>query len=443
MRRVRRLALAALALALMCAAPLASAAAARSPASAESTSGRVLVTKLEGAVTPVMADALVSALKRAEREGYSALVIEIDTPGGLETSMRDMVRALLGSRVPVIAWVTPSGGRAASAGVFVTLAADVAAMSPGTNIGAATPISMQGPMDSTLARKVTNDAAALARTVATQRGRNADWAERAVREAVSIDEREALKLGVVDFIAATLNELLADSDGRTWRRGEQSHVLHVRGAAADTFDPGFMQRLLAMIADPNIAYILLMLGFYGILFELQNPGAVLPGVVGGISLILAFLALSTMPVNTAGVALIALAVVFFVAELKVASHGLLAAGGIVAMLLGSMILFRGESWHVSWSVILGGTLTTTLFFGWLALLALRVRRRPVATGLEGLRGMRGRAIERLTPRGRVSVRGELWDAVSDSDVEVGDEIEVTGGERLLLHVRRSSKEAGR
>jgi membrane-bound serine protease (ClpP class) len=437
------LALAAVVLALTSAVPPASRAAARSPAKPDEAAGRVLVTKLEGAVTPVMADALVSALKRAEREGYSALVIEIDTPGGLETSMRDMVRALLGSRVPVIAWVTPSGGRAASAGVFVTLAADVAAMSPGTNIGAATPISMQGPMDSTLAHKVTNDAAALARTVAMQRGRNADWAERAVREAVSIDEREALKLGVVDFIAATLGELLADSDGRTWRRGEQSHVLHVRGAAADTFDPGFMQRLLALIADPNIAYILLMLGFYGILFELQNPGAVLPGVVGGISLILAFLALSTMPVNTAGVALIALAVVFFVAELKVASHGLLAAGGIVAMLLGSMILFRGESWHVSWSVILGGTLSTTLFFGWLAVLALRTRGRAVVTGLEGLRGTRGQAIERLSPRGRVRVRGELWDAVSDSDVEAGDEIEVTGGERLLLRVRRSSKEAGR
>jgi membrane-bound serine protease (ClpP class) len=428
---------------LALASPLAAKTTPASAPTADATAGRVLVTKLEGAVTPVMADALVSALRRAEREGYTALVIEIDTPGGLETSMRDMVRALLGSRVPVIAWVTPSGGRAASAGVFVTLAADVAAMSPGTNIGAATPISMQGPMDSTLAHKVTNDAAALARTVAMQRGRNADWAERAVREAVSIDEREALRLGVVDFIAATLGELLAESDGRSWRRGDQSHVLHVRGAATDTFDPGFMQRLLAMIADPNIAYILLMLGFYGILFELQNPGAVLPGVVGGISLILAFLALSTMPVNTAGVALIALAIVFFVAEVKVASHGVLAAGGILAMLLGSMILFRGEGLHVSWGVILGGTLTTAVFFGGMAMLAWRARHRPVVTGSEGLRGARGLAIERLAPGGRVRVRGELWDAVSDSDVEAGDEIEVIGSERLTLRVRRSSKEAGR
>jgi membrane-bound serine protease (ClpP class) len=412
------------------------------PASDTATTGRVLVTTLEGAVTPVMADALVSALRRAERENYRALVIEIDTPGGLETSMRDMVRALLAARVPVIAWVTPSGGRAASAGVFVTIAADVAAMSPGTNIGAATPISMQGPMDSTLARKVTNDAAAFARTVATQRGRNADWAERAVRDAVSIDEREALKLGVIDFTAATLPELLAQADGRTWRRNDQSNVLHVRGAGADTFDPGFMQHLLAMIADPNIAYILLMLGFYGILFELQNPGAILPGVVGGISLILAFLALSTMPVNTAGVALIALAIVFFVAEIKVASHGVLAAGGILSMLLGSMILFRGQGWHVSWGVILGGTVATALFFGWLAALAWRTRGRPVVTGLVGLRGARGRAIERLSPRGRISVRGELWDAVSETEVEAGEEIEVTGGERLLLRVRRSSKEGG-
>jgi membrane-bound serine protease (ClpP class) len=219
-------------------------------------------------------------------------------------------------------------------------------------------------------------------------------------------------------------------------------VLHVRGAGADTFDPGFMQHLLAMIADPNIAYILLMLGFYGILFELQNPGAILPGVVGGISLILAFLALSTMPVNTAGVALIALAIVFFVAEIKVASHGVLAAGGILSMLLGSMILFRGQGWHVSWGVILGGTIATALFFGWLAALAWRTRGRPVVTGLEGLRGARGRAIERLAPRGRISVRGELWDAVSETEVEAGEEIEVTGGERLLLRVRRSSKEGG-
>ncbi|MGH7742712.1 MAG: NfeD family protein [Candidatus Eiseniibacteriota bacterium] len=414
-------------------------AAATSRAASE-TEGRVLVATLEGAVTPVMADALVSAIKRAERENYRALVIEIDTPGGLETSMRDMVRALLASRVPVIAWVTPSGGRAASAGVFVTLAADIAAMSPGTNIGAATPISMQGPMDSTLARKVTNDAAALARTVAMQRGRNADWAERAVREAVSIDEREAVKLGVVNFTAATLAELLAESDGRTWKRGEAAHVLSVKGAASDTFDPGFMQRLLAMIADPNIAYILLMLGFYGILFELQNPGAVLPGVVGGISLILAFLALSTMPVNTAGVALIALAIVFFVAELKVASHGLLAAGGIIAMLLGSMILFRGEGWRLSWGVIFGGTVTTALFFGALAVMALRTRGRPVVTGLEGMKGAHGWAVERLAPRGRVRVRGEIWDAVSETEIEAGDEIEVIGGERLRLSVRRSSKE---
>jgi membrane-bound serine protease (ClpP class) len=301
---------------------------------------------------------------------------------------------------------------------------------------------MQGPMDSTLARKVTNDAAAFARTVATQRGRNADWAERAVRDAVSIDEREALKLGVIDFTAATLPELLAQADGRTWRRNDQSNVLHVRGAGADTFDPGFMQHLLAMIADPNIAYILLMLGFYGILFELQNPGAILPGVVGGISLILAFLALSTMPVNTAGVALIALAIVFFVAELKVASHGLLAAGGIVAMLLGSMILFRGEGVRLSWGVILGGTLTTALFFGGLVGMALRVRGRPVVTGYEGMRGARGLAVERLAPRGRVRVRGELWEAVSETETEAGDEIEVIGGERLLLRVRRSSKEGG-
>ncbi len=429
----RRAGAPALALAALLALPAA-------PLAAPPPTGRVLVVPLDGPVTPVMADGLVRAIRRAERDGYEALVLEIDTPGGLESSMRDMVRAELAAKIPVLAWVTPSGGRAASAGVFVTLAADVAAMAPGTNIGAATPISMQGPMDSTLARKATNDAAAFARTVALQRGRNAVWAERAVREAVAVDEREALRLGVVDFTAGTLEELLAEADGRTWRRGETSRVMHLKGDVADRLEPGLLQRILALIAEPNVAYILLMLGFYGVLFELQNPGAVLPGVVGAISLILAFLALSTLPVNTAGIALIALAVVFFIAEVKVASHGVLAAGGILSMLLGSLILFRGEASRLSWGVIVGATLATTVFFLGIVGVGLRARRRPVATGIEGLRGVRGQALERIALTGRIRVKGEIWNARSDHEIEAGDAVEVTGGERLTLHVRPASRE---
>ena len=410
------------------------------PAPAPPGHGRVLVTRLEGAVTPVMGEALDAAVRRADREGYEALVIEMDTPGGLESTMRTMVQRMLASPRPIVAWVTPGGARAASAGVFLMMAADVAAMSPGTNIGAATPINMQGPMDSTLARKVTNDAAAFAHTIATQRGRNADWAVRAVREAVAVDEQEAVQLHVVDFIAASLPELLAKCAGREWRRNDtRTKFADLSRAPVDRLEPGFRQRLLALIADPNVAYILLMLGLYGVLFELQNPGAILPGIVGGISLILAFLALSTLPVNSAGVALIALAIVFFIAEVKVASHGLLAAGGILSMLLGSMILFRGEV-RLSWGIMIGVTLVTALFFLLVDGVGLRARRRPVVTGAAGLVGARGESIERLAPRGQVRVRGELWQARSEVEIEAGREIEVTGAERLTLRVRPASTE---
>lgn len=403
--------------------------------------GRILVADLEGPVSPIMAEALTSAVRRGERESYNAVVFTLDTPGGLETSMRDMIKVLLAARVPVIVWVSPGGARAASAGVFVTMAADVAAMSPGTNIGAATPIHMQGPMDSTLARKATNDAAAFARTIAAQRGRNIQWAEQAVRQAVAVNETEAVELHVVDFTASTIEELLAKADGRTWKRDQESHVMHTRGLPLDRIDTGFRLRLLALIADPNIAYILLMLGFYGLLFELQNPGAILPGVVGGISLILAFLALSTLPVNYAGIALILLAVVFFIAEVKVASHGLLAAGGIIAMLLGSMILYRGEGSRLAWPVLIGVTASTALFFLLVVGAGLRAQRLPVTTGLRGMVGRRARVVEWVAPRGRVELLGELWNAVSDEMVEAGMEVEVVGAEQLTLRVRPVAKEA--
>jgi membrane-bound serine protease (ClpP class) len=403
--------------------------------------GRILVASLEGPVSPIMAEALTTAVRRAERESYNAMVFTLDTPGGLETSMRDMIKVELASGVPVIVWVSPGGARAASAGVFVTMSADIAAMAPGTNIGAATPIHMQGPMDSTLARKATNDAAAFARTIAAQRGRNIQWAEQAVRQAVAVNETEAVELHVVDFTASTLEELLAKADGRTWKRDQESHVMHTRGLPLDRIDTGFRLRLLALIADPNIAYILLMLGFYGLLFELQNPGAILPGVVGGISLILAFLALSTLPVNYAGIALILLAVVFFIAEIKVASHGLLAAGGIISMLLGSMILYRGEGSRLAWPVLIGVTAATALFFLVVVGAGLRAQRLPVTTGLGGMVGRRARAVERLAPRGRVELLGELWNAVSDEMVEAGMEVEVVGAEQLTLRVRPVAKEA--
>ncbi len=396
---------------------------------------RVLVTRLEGPVSPVSAEALGSAVDRAEREGYTALVIEIETPGGLETSMRAMVKRMLASKVPILTWVAPGGARAASAGVFVTMAGDIAAMAPGTNIGAATPVNLQGPMDSTLARKVTNDAAAFARTIAAQRGRSEAWAERAVREAVAASETEAVDLHVVDFVASTLPELLAKADGRTWRRGEERRTLALKDLPWDRIQPSLRERLLAILADPSVAYILMLLGFYGLLFELQNPGAILPGVVGGICLILAFLALSTLPVNYAGVALIVLAVAFFIAEIKVVSHGILAVGGVIAMLLGSLILFQGEGLRLPWTLIGGATLATALFFLFIMNAGLKAQRRPVQTGSGRLLGAHASVVVRLAPAGMVRVGGELWSAVSEAEAEVGSEVEITGVDQLTLRVR--------
>ena len=418
-----------------------------SPAWAKATkpgagTGRVLVMPLQGPITPVTEEALRAALDRAEALEYAALVIELDTPGGLESSMRTMVQHMLASRVPVIVWVAPSGARAASAGVLITIAADVAAMSPGTNIGAATPINMQGPMDSTLARKATNDASAFARTVAAQRGRNVAWAEDAVRHAVAIEEVEAVKLHVVDFIAGTLEEVLAKADGRTWTRGHETRTLALAGLPQDRLEPGFRQRLLGMIADPNVAYLLMLLGFYGLMFELQNPGAILPGVVGGICLILAFLALSVLPVNYAGLALIVLALVFFLAEVKVQSHGILAAGGVLALVLGSLILFHGGSGvRVSLGVIASATLVTAAFFLVVISAGLRAQRQRVSTGASGLIGQRAQVVERLSPDGRVRLGGEYWNAVSSQPLEVGRDVEVIGVDGLRLTVRPWAKEA--
>lgn len=402
---------------------------------------RVLVVRVDGVISPVSAEALEAAIERANRQGYRALVMELDTPGGLETSMRVMVRAILGSRVPVIAWVTPAGAHAASAGMFLTIAADVAAMAPGTNIGAATPVGMQGGMDSTLSRKAANDAAAFARTIALQRGRNPEWAERAVRDADAISDDEAVRLDVVDFTARTLPELLEKADALPFRRGDETRTLAVRGLPADRIEPSLRQRLLAVIADPNVAYLLLMIGFYGLLFELQNPGAILPGIVGGISLILAFLALSTLPVSFAGIALIVLGIAFFLAEIKVMSHGLLAVGGIVAFVLGSLILFRGEVARVSLTLIALVTLTTFAFFAIVVGAGIRSQRARVRSGAAGMVGSQGEAVERLAPEGMVRVGGELWRAIADGEVHAGGNVEITAVEGLTLRVRPVAKEA--
>ena len=396
---------------------------------------RVLVVRLDGVVSPIMDDVLASAIERARRGGHAALVIELDTPGGLERSMRAMVQRILASPVPVVVWVSPGGAHAASAGVFLTLAADVAAMAPGTNIGAATPVSLQGPMDSTLARKAANDAAAFARTVATQRGRDVAWAESAVRDAVSASEREAVERGVVDLVAGTMPELLRLADGRPVRRPGSETKLRVAGAIVERMQPSFRQRALGHLAEPNIAYLLLMLGFYGILFELQNPGAILPGVAGAIFLVLAFLALSALPVNVAGLSLLLLGIGFLLAEVKVQSHGILGVGGAIALAIGGLILFDDASVRVAQPLVFTVTGITVAFFLLVLGAAVRARRGPRHSGAEAMLGRRVLVIEALSPRGRVRLDGELWNAEAAETLEVGAEGEVTGVEGLTLRVR--------
>jgi membrane-bound serine protease (ClpP class) len=415
-------------------------------ATAESAAGtpaaappRVLVVRLEGVVSPIMDDVLANAIRRATTGGHAALVVELDTPGGLERSMRAMVQRELASPVPVIVWVSPGGAHAASAGVFLTLAADVAAMAPGTNIGAATPVNLQGPMDSTLSRKAASDAAAFARTIARQRGRNADWAERAVREAVSASDREAVDLGVVDFLARDLDELLRLADGRTVRRGDTGTTLRVAGAGIERMRPSLRQRALGHLAEPNIAYLLLMLGFYGLLFELQNPGAILPGVAGAIFLLLAFLALSALPVNVAGLALLLLGIGFLLAEIKVQSHGVLGVGGALALAIGGLILFDDGAVQVARPLVYAVTALTLAFFLLVLGAAFRARRTHRHTGAASLVGRRALALEALAPRGRVRLDAEVWNAEAAGAIEVGAEVIVTGVEGLTLRVRAAAE----
>ena len=294
---------------------------------------------VDGVISPVTLRLVESAITRAKAGGAQALVIQLDTPGGLERSMRAICQRLLNAEIPVVVWVGPTGARAASAGVFITMAAHVAAMAPATNIGAAHPVSVGGGVDKESMRKVENDAAAFIRTIAIERGRNAEWGEKAVRQSVSVTEREAVRLKVVDFIADSIPDLMQKLDGRTVKTVQGPVTLATRGAVATPIEIGFRDRVLAVITDPNVAYVLMMLGTLGLIFELSTPGAVLPGVIGGISLILAFFAFQSLPINYAGLLLILFGIVLLVAEIKVVSHGVLAVGGMVAMALGSIMLF--------------------------------------------------------------------------------------------------------
>jgi len=402
----------------------------------------VLAIQVEGVIAPSAADYIIRAIKQADREVAQALVIELDTPGGLDLSMRSIIKEMLAAERPIVVYVSPSGARAASAGAFITLAAHVAAMAPGTNIGAAHPVNLGGPMDKEMSKKVTNDAAAYIRTIAEQRGRNAQWAEDAVRKSVSATEKEALQLKIIDLVADKLDDLLVALDGREVTTAHGKVMLHTKGVEVTRIEMGLRDKILKVISDPTIAYMLLMLGLAGLYFELSTPGAILPGVLGGIFLILAFYGFQTLPINYAGLLLILLAIILFIAEVKVTSYGMLTVGGIVAMILGSFMLIRSPEpfLRISLSAILFTTAATAAFFGFIVTMALRAQRQKTTTGVEGLIGQVGTVRTPLKPEGSVLVGGELWSAQCEEGAEPGDKVRVRAVKGLLLKVDRLKTE---
>ena len=416
------------------------------PALAGAAPAPVAKLEIEGVISPITLRLVESAIERARADGAQALVIRLDTPGGLERSMRAIVQRMLNAEVPVIVYVGPTGARAASAGVFITMAAHVAAMAPATNIGAASPVAMGGGADKTMMKKIENDAAAFIRTVATERGRNAEWAEKAVRQAVSVTEREAVKLRVVDFVADSIPDLLEKAHGRTVKTARGPVTLATKGAVVKPIEIGFRDRFLHVITDPNVAYVLMMLGMLGLFFELSTPGAILPGVIGGISLILAFFAFQSLPINYAGLLLILFGIVLFIAEIKVVSHGILAIGGTVAMMLGSIMLFDAPEVgvRVSWWVVVPTVGSTAALFLWVVAAGVRALSRRASTGAPGMIGETGVARGALAPEGQVAVHGEIWRAVAEGPpLADGARVRVVDVQGLTLKVVAAGDEGGK
>lgn len=398
------------------------------------------VITVSSAITPPIAQYILENINTSAKEGASGLIILLDTPGGLDLAMRDIAKGILNAPLPVIVYVYPSGARAASAGVIITVAAHIAAMAPGTNIGAAHPVAIGigGGMDKTMARKAENDAAAYVRGIAGQRGRNADWAERAVRKSESITAEDALRNKVIDFVATDVRNLLEQADNKTvlLSSGKVRVTLKTKYAFINEKKMSLRQKVLAAISDPNIAYILMLVGLAGLYFEFTNPGAMLPGIIGGISLLLAFFAMQTLPVNYTGVLLILFGCLLFIAEIKVISHGLLTVGGIVSLVLGSLMLFNSPdpALRVSFKVLAPAVATISLFFVAVITLVVRAQIQKRHTGKEELPGKKGIAITDIQEDGRVFVRGEYWQAFSDQRVEKGKKIRVVKVEGLRLKI---------
>jgi membrane-bound serine protease (ClpP class) len=396
-----------------------------------------------GMINPASQDYILGAIRLAEEASADALLIRIDTPGGMLQSTRTIVKAMMASKVPIITYVAPSGAQAGSAGVFITMAGHVAAMAPGTNIGAAHPVSGQGQDieesgGKDLATKVENDTRAFAEVIARERGRNAEWAARAVTESVSVGYQEAHRLNVVDLIAADDAELLEKAHGRKVSVGKETVTLRVAGARIVEVEMTLKQKFVNTLADPNIAYLLMTIGFLGLYFELSNPGMIFPGVLGGLCLVLAFVALQVIPFNAAGLALMALALVLFILEAFVTSFGLLTIGGVLAMVMGGLLLFDTPDAIIQIDMTLLITVSVLLGAAALALsyLIARSQRQKGQTGAEEMVGLQGHVTQALSPTGFVWVHGEIWSATADEPIAKGEEIEVIALEGLRLRVRR-------
>ncbi len=399
----------------------------------------VFLLKVQGAITPPMAEYITDGIERAERENASLVLLEMDTPGGLDESMRQIVQKELESSVPVCVYVYPKGARAASAGAFILLAANKTAMSPGTSVGAAHPVNVQGKMDSIMAKKMENYAASYIKSIAKTRGRKADIAEKMVTESLSFDAEEALKLKIADYIAPDEDSLLRLLDGDSVKINGNTVVLRVKNEQRKEVKMTLRQKLLVILTSPNVAYILMMIGMYGLLFELSHPGAIFPGVIGAVSLVLAFYSFQTLPVNYAGILLIVLGIFFFILDIKIPSHGLLSLSGLLSIAGGSFLMFRGNApfFKVSvWSILLVLGFTLVFFLWIVAKAAEAIYKKPVS-GKEGLVGETGIAKTDITDReGMALVHGELWQARSEKLIKKGDSVKVVKVKGFIIYVEK-------